>query len=664
MNKNNVIKGLGLTLGTFALCHVLGGLSLVGGEKTVVVPSSRVICPPEIATESLALAQAEDIQGRLVADAEDTLIIDMRDGLSRAEVDEKRAQWLEQFGLRTRYNSLYAEPNALLVSSLPQANISVNELLRLLNQDELVEAAEINWLVSLSKEEQAVAKEELSPVTAEQAVAKEELSPAAAEQTAAKASYPNDPLYKHQWHLDMIRAPFAWQFSQGRGAVVAVIDTGVAWRDGHNLKGSIPNPCVACEDLANTKIVRGYDFVNHNDWALDDNTHGTHVAGTIAQSTHNGVGVCGVAPQAAIMPIKVLSGSGTGRTADIVDGIRFAADHGANVINMSLGGPLPSQALENAVSYANSKGVLVVCAAGNEHRQSVGFPAGCQESFVVSALNAKGDLAWYSNYGKRVDIAAPGGDTRSDDNGDGVPDGVYQNTIKPGNPEEQGYFAFQGTSMATPHVAGAAAVLVGQGVNSPQALKRILSRSADKALLDKVAEGGGAGALDVGKAANRVNTWYGTCRLVLAVLLAVALGAFGSQRSSREKLAVVPGLVLGACGLFALPYMCSAAGWFSWLTLPLPAWDTFFLGAGVHGNLVMCSCLVPTVLSWWAMRCRAKRRLVAGLCLGWTAYMVVEMLTGATLLHLIPAWLSWLWWGANALFCLCLAQVNLGDMTE
>ena len=142
---------------------------------------------------------------------------------------------------------------------------------------------------------------------------------------AAKPSpFPNDTCFRYQWHLRQIGMPDAWKLGQGKGAVVAVIDTGVT-RVG---------------DLAETKFVPGYNFIANNDNAADDHGHGTHVAGTIAQSTNNKLGVAGVAFGVSIMPIKVLSARGSGSMAGIAQGIRWAADHGANVINMSLGGPL------------------------------------------------------------------------------------------------------------------------------------------------------------------------------------------------------------------------------------------------------------------------------------------------------------------------------------
>src|SRR5690606_738793 len=146
-----------------------------------------------------------------------------------------------------------------------------------------------------------------------------------------------------QWHLDQIGMPEAWKLADADGVIVAVLDTGVAYGD-HGRFHQVP-------DLAGVPIVKPYNFVDNDPHAYDDHGHGTHVAGTIAQATHNGIGVAGVARKATIMPLKVLSARGSGSVAGIADAIRYAADEGAHVINMSLGGRFPSKVLEKAVKY-------------------------------------------------------------------------------------------------------------------------------------------------------------------------------------------------------------------------------------------------------------------------------------------------------------------------
>jgi serine protease len=147
--------------------------------------------------------------------------------------------------------------------------------------------------------------------------------------------------YSKQWHLRSIHIEQAWEENRGKGITVAIIDTGVS---------KVP-------DLEQTEFVKGYDFVNDKVNADDDNGHGTHVAGTVAQSTNNNYGVAGIAYEAKIMPLKVLSGSGGGTISDIAEAIRFAADNKANIINMSLGGGGESQVMKDAIDYAHKKGV-------------------------------------------------------------------------------------------------------------------------------------------------------------------------------------------------------------------------------------------------------------------------------------------------------------------
>src|SRR4030095_5491759 len=163
-------------------------------------------------------------------------------------------------------------------------------------------------------------------------------------------------------------------------------------------------------DMNGTEFVAGESFISGLPEGLDDHAHGRHVAGTIAQTTHNCIGVVGVANKARIMPLKVLSKEGRGSVPGIANAIRYAADHGAHVINMSLGGPLPSKVLAKAIEYAHKKGVPTVCAAGNEHRSRVGYPAANKYAVAVSATDYERQLTFYSNWGKDIDVAAPGGE--------------------------------------------------------------------------------------------------------------------------------------------------------------------------------------------------------------------------------------------------------------
>ena len=199
---------------------------------------------------------------------------------------------------------------------------------------------------------------------------------------------PNDPYYSYQWHLKGIGIEEAWGLSSGSGVTVAVIDTGVA------------DPRTGSDDLQDSRVVGGYDFVNNDNDPTDDNGHGTHVAGTIAQTTNNRIGVAGVAYSCSIMPVKVLNKQGSGTYADIADGIRYAADNGAEVINMSLGGSSGSTTLENAVAYAYNKGVTIICASGNDGSSyQVSYPSAYDDYCIaVGATRYDEAVAYYSKW--------------------------------------------------------------------------------------------------------------------------------------------------------------------------------------------------------------------------------------------------------------------------
>jgi serine protease len=283
--------------------------------------------------------------------------------------------------------------------------------------------------------------------------------------------YPNDPYYSpYQWHMTRIGMEDAWDISTGASSVVVAInDTGV--------KQSL-------EDLAQTNFMAGYDFINDDNDPTDDEGHGSHVCGTVAQSTNNNIGVTGVAFNTTIMPVKVLNAQGSGSYDQIADGIYYATDNGADVINMSLSGPSDLSVLKNAIDYAWNNGVVIVCAAGNDSTSAPQYPAAYTNSISVSATNYLDQLADYSNYGSTIDICAPGGDG-NDYNGDGYMDGVLQNTF---SGTSEGYYFYTGTSMACPHVAGVAALC--KAINSG------LSNAQIRSILETTAEDLGASGWD------------------------------------------------------------------------------------------------------------------------------------------------------------------------
>jgi serine protease len=296
---------------------------------------------------------------------------------------------------------------------------------------------------------------------------------------------PNDPRFPDQWHFDNpqyggIGMKAAWDVTRGNpDVVVAVVDTGVAYENyTQGTKRYYQAP-----DLAQTSFVPGYDYVNNDTHPNDDNCHGTHVTGTVAQSTNNALGVAGIASGCSIMPVKVLSSAGSGTATQIANGITFAADHGAHVINMSLGTTAASSTIENAVKYAYQKGVVIVCAAGN-NAAAVNYPA-AYDAYCIAVGATKYDEVYtsYSSYGASLDLAAPGGNTGEDLNGDGYGDGVLQQTFNPStkNTSELGYYYLNGTSMASPHVAGVAALVISKyGLKGrPDSVRNILQATAE-----------------------------------------------------------------------------------------------------------------------------------------------------------------------------------------
>lgn len=246
---------------------------------------------------------------------------------------------------------------------------------------------------------------------------------------------PDDTYYDpYQWHLDNdeyggINMESAWDVSTGTGVIVAVLDTGVAYEN--------YGPYCQAPDLAGTNFVLGYDFVNNDAHPNDDNWplpmpwgHGTHVAGTIAQTTNNNDGFAGVAFDCSIMPVKIADAAGSYYDNDFKDGVYYAVDHGADIVSCSLGGT-PSNRIREAVEYAYNNGVTVIAAAGNEYLNGNPpmYPAAYDDYVIaVGATRYDETRAYYSNTGSYLDLVAPGGDLNLDQNNDGYDDGVLQQT--------------------------------------------------------------------------------------------------------------------------------------------------------------------------------------------------------------------------------------------
>ncbi len=477
---------------------------------------------------------------------------------------------------------------------------------------------------------------------------------------------PNDPEYSKQWNLRSINVEPAWEDTKGSGTTVAVIDTGVT----------------QVTDLKETKFVPGYDFVNDKVDASDDNGHGTHVAGTIAQSTNNDYGVAGVAYEANIMPLKVLSAEGGGTVADIAEAIRFAADNGADVINMSLGGGGESQAMQEAIDYAYHKGVVIIAAAGNSNEDSASYPARYPRVIGVSALDSSGEKAFYSSYGAGVDISAPGGSTKEGEAG-----GILQQTINPETNAE--YFgAFQGTSMAAPHVAGVAALIKASGVKDPEAVTEVLQKSA-RVIKDDALNYYGAGHLDANaavKLAGKGNIsirdffrwlrdngylnprfWFDGGAVALIPKLLMVIGSYLLAWFLRVywpftwSWAFSGGLVAGSSGLFFLRgfYLFDLPQWpLRLLGSSLPE-----LGSAVQGtavlNPIFASVLIPFALLALFIGHPQLKGLAIGTTIGVAACLAVSAFTSPQLLWIGGGSAAQAFLLVNAGLCLGLAYLNV-----
>ncbi|MEL6470710.1 MAG: S8 family serine peptidase [Cyanobacteria bacterium J06623_4] len=464
----------------------------------------------------------------------------------------------------------------------------------------------------------------------------------------------NDPDYDKQWNFNQIDVEGAWRKGiNGKGATVAVIDTGIS-------QGA---------DLQQTKLVAGYDFVNDREAAIDDNGHGTHVAGTIAQSTNNNYGVAGIAYGAKLMPLKVLSRIGAGTTSDIAEAIRFAADNGADVVNMSLGGGGESQLMREAIDYAYGKGVVVVAAAGNSGMESASYPALYEHAIGVSAVGPDQQKTSYSNYGTGVNIAAPGGTTRSQE-----ADGILQETINPRTPGEFQFKHFQGTSMAAPHVAGVAALIKSQGRNvSPDRVLEILQSSA-QAVKGDGQNYYGAGLLNAGRAV-QMNApvwldWRGIDLISVAIKLAsaAALTLFLTWllRIERDRFnpfnrLFLAGVMFGSVGLFFIRilHVASLPHWpFRLLSSSIPE-----IGNAITNNSILnplfASLVIPFGLLVLLISHPSLRWLSLGISVGVSAFLVVTAFTAPAVWLIGSGQAAQSYLLINALLCSALTAIFL-----
>lgn len=332
---------------------------------------------------------------------------------------------------------------------------------------------------------------------------------------------PNDPSYAQQWNFDQIDMPRAWDINPGASAsvTVAVVDTGTTtsneafvfslWTGSRFELVSVPfrtNP-----DIGSARLLPGRDFAFWTGPVLDLQSHGTHVAGTVLQETNNSLGLAGIAYGAKLMPLKACVGyweiqivqsavigpgfvdpriGGGCFDSAIAAAIRYGADNGAQIMNLSVGGPAPSPAIQQAIQYAVEKGTFVAIAVGNEFEfgNPIEYPAAyaaqIDGAVAVGAVGRSRRRAFYSNTGAHVELVAPGGDF----NDGGLSGVIYQ--VAPFTPDfspadiirprfdRYADIPKQGTSMAAPHVAGVAALLYSQGITKPAAIEAALERFA------------------------------------------------------------------------------------------------------------------------------------------------------------------------------------------
>ncbi|MDP8966386.1 MAG: S8 family peptidase [Cyanobacteriota bacterium] len=471
---------------------------------------------------------------------------------------------------------------------------------------------------------------------------------------------PNDPDYDKQWNLRSINVESAWDETKGSGVTVAVIDTGIS---------EVP-------DLKATKFVKGYDFVNDRIDASDDAGHGTHVAGTIAQSTNNNYGVAGIAYEASLMPLKVLGASGGGTVADIAEAIRYAVDNGADVINMSLGGAGESQLMEDAINYAHEKGVVVIAAAGNSNQNSASYPARYPHVIGVAALDSVGVKAPYSNFGAGVDLSAPGGSEAGK---------ILQETIDPESGQSI-FEGYQGTSMAAPHVAGVAALVKAAGVKEPDEILNILKQSS-RVVKEDPLNHFGAGHLDAAAAVKLAvrgqitfrdffrwlrdngylnpRFWIDGGTIMLLPKIGMVIGSYLLAFLLRNYFpfgwswSLATGLVAGSSGLFFLRgfYIFDLPQWpFRVMGSSIPE-----LGSSIQGssalNPIFASVLIPFILVALFLGHRQWKWVAIGSALGVASCLAVSAVVSPSVVWLGSGVLARGFLVANALLCFGLAYL-------
>lgn len=416
-----------------------------------------------LAVGTISLAQAQPIASSTWGQLVNT------DGCERVAgmlvvdlVDQVNPKLVERdYGLTLEYVSLHSQQHKLLIARLQESVLP--EMWSRLAADPRVTAVGPNYVCeALGQQGSEVAD------------------------LGAQAG-PNDPMYPAQWNMKMLNAETAWGKARGQGVRVAMVDTGLSYWKGEGTH--------QVEDLEQTTVLEGYDFVRDQTEAADEHGQGTHMAGTIAQSTNNGKGVVGLAFEAQLMAFKVLDRTGRGTMADVSAAIQLAADRKAQIIVTGVGSKKGNDVLLEAVRYAKARNCLLIGAAGVGGGKDIIYPAAYPEVLAISAVDQKGKLTDYTSRGPAIDLAAPGGKNRQ-----GEYTGILQNTIRQGDARISGYYQWAGTSMSAAHVAGVAALIYSTGVSGADQVRDILQNTAQSKGAKGKKEGYGAGIVDAGKA--------------------------------------------------------------------------------------------------------------------------------------------------------------------
>jgi subtilisin family serine protease len=434
-----------------------------------------------------------------------------------------------------------------------------------------------------------------------------------------------DPDFDKQWHLTMMDAEWVWSHTNaGNGQIIAVLDTGLTVTQDTNPAQVSP---------------LGKSFMKEP--LTDRNGHGTHCASTIAEWTNNGFAGAGLAIKATILPVKVLSDAGSGSSDGIAAGIYYAIDSGADVISMSLGSSQPSTVINKAIDKAIDAGVIVIAAAGNDGCEGcVGFPGGYDPVIGVGALGPDAQRAFYSSYGKGLDIYGPGGNKKI------AQGGVWQYTAPGG---KEGLYEYQGTSMATPHIAAAVAVLLGEGAPHNQAeMLKIMCGTANKSIFPDKYSCGQANlkAAILSMRSSRLgdtslptpNPAGGWTFVILAV--SGFFANFVSKNSNfnrRTSTIAIATALLTSGPLYFLTYFGLDLSALSILMVPWLEWPEYILFPGASSFPLWQSFLPMLPLFLVGTPFKFTRAVVIGLCVSAASYLGMNIVAGFNNSFLLPS---------------------------